>query len=80
MNLLKLYYQNGRKKEQDPVISKSKLVALVKAAKLQVTLSEINSFVAMCSELEIVTGTRNRKVYNVDYEKAKSLLEINQGE
>jgi hypothetical protein len=80
MNLLKLYYQNGRKKEQDSVIAKSKLVALVKAAKLQVTLSEVNSFVAMCSELEIVTGTRNRKVYNVDYEKAKNLLEINQGE
>ena len=77
LNLLKLYYQNGRKREQDPVISKSKLVALAKAAKLQATLSEINSFVALCSELEIVSGSRTKKAYNVDYEKAKNLLEVN---
>jgi ABC-type multidrug transport system fused ATPase/permease subunit len=77
LNLLKLYYQNGRKKEADPALTQSKMVALVKASKLSVTQSEIFSFIALCSELEIVTGTRKKKVYNVDYEKAKGLLEVN---
>jgi hypothetical protein len=77
LSLLKLYYQNGRKKEQDPAISKSKLVALAKAAKLQATVSEINSFATLCDELDIVSGSKTKKLYNVDYEKAKNLLEIN---
>jgi len=77
LNLLKLYYQNGRKKEQDPVISKTKLVSLAKAAKIQATVSEINSFVTLCDELEIVSGSKTKKLYNLDYEKAKNLLEIN---
>lgn len=75
LNLLKLYYQNGRKNEQDQVISRSKLIALARSAKLQFTNSDINSFIATCSELDIVTGTRNKKVYNVEFEKAKSLIE-----
>ena len=77
LNLLKLYYQNGRKKEQDPVVSKTKLQALVKASRLSVTTSDLNSFIALCSELEIVTGQPRKKVYNVSYEKAKSLIEDN---
>ena len=56
LRLLKLYYQNGRKKEQDPVLAKTKLIAL-------------------CSELEITSGNRRKKVYNMGYEKAKGLLE-----
>jgi hypothetical protein len=77
-NLLKLYYQNGRKKEQDPTISRSKMLSLVKAAKLSVTQSDINGFLALCSELEIVTGSRRKKVYNIDYEKAKEIIETNE--
>lgn len=77
LNLLKLYYQNGRKNEQDQVISKSKLIALARSSKLQFTNSDINAFVALCSELDITSGTRNKKVYNVEYQKAKTLLEAN---
>jgi hypothetical protein len=77
LNLLKLYYQNGRKKEQDPTISRSKLIALTKASKLNVNQTDINSFIALCSELEIVTGSRRKKVYNMDYTKAKNIIEIN---
>jgi hypothetical protein len=29
----------------------------------------------MCSELEIVTGSRRKKIYNLPYEKAKELIE-----
>lgn len=75
LNLLKLYYQNGRKNEQDQVISKSKLIALARSSKLQFTNSDVNAFVAMCSELDIISGSRNKKVYNVEYEKAKTLIE-----
>jgi hypothetical protein len=78
LSLLKLYYQNGRKKEQDPVISRSKLLALTKASKLNVSQTDINGFIALCSELEIVTGSRRKKVYNMSYEKAKTIIETNE--
>ena len=75
LRLLKLYYQNGRKKEQDPVLAKTKLVALVASQKLNCNQTDISNFIALCSELEITTGNRRKKVYNMSYEKAKGLLE-----
>jgi hypothetical protein len=75
LKLLKLYYQNGRKKEQDPVLPKSKFTSLTNNAKINCSKKDIDSFIAMCGELEIVTGSRRKKVYNVPYEKAKELLE-----
>jgi len=75
VRLLKLFYQNGRKKEQDPILAVTKLTALAKANKIGITLGEIKTFVTLCQELEIVTGTRRKKVYNVSYEKAKQLIE-----
>jgi len=48
---------------------------LAKANKIGITLGEIKTFVTLCQELEIVTGTRRKKVYNVSYEKAKQLIE-----
>jgi hypothetical protein len=75
LRLLKLYYQNGRKKEQDSVLSKSKLIALASTSKIPCNQTEINNFITLCSELEIVTGSRRRKTYNMSYEKAKVLLE-----
>ena len=73
--LLKLLYQNGRKKEQDPTISRSKMISLVGASKIPANQREINDFLALCSELEITTGQRRKKVYNMSYEKAKGLIE-----
>jgi hypothetical protein len=75
IRLLKLFYQNGRKKEQDPILAITKLTALAKANKIGITLGEIKTFITLCQELEIVTGTRRKKVYNVSYEKAKQLIE-----
>ena len=75
IRLLKLYFQNGRKKEQDPVVARTKFAALISASKISVTQTEINNFIALCSELEITSGTRRKKVYNMSYEKAKGLLE-----
>ena len=75
VRLLKLFYQNGRKKEQDPILAVTKLTALAKANKIGITLGEIKTFIILCQELEIVTGTRRKKVYNVSYEKAKQLIE-----
>ena len=75
VRLLKLFYQNGRKKEQDPILAVTKLTALAKANKIGITLGEIKTFITLCQELEIVTGTRRKKVYNVSYEKAKQLIE-----
>jgi hypothetical protein len=75
LRLLKLYYQNGRKKEQDPVLAKTKLIALTSSQKLNCNQTDINNFIALCSELEITSGSRRKKVYNMSYEKAKGLLE-----
>lgn len=75
LRLLKLYYQNGRKKEQDPVLSKSKLIALTATSKIPCTQTDISNFITLCSELEITSGARRRKTYNMSYEKAKGLLE-----
>jgi len=74
IRLLKLFYQNGRKKEQDPTISRSKMISLVGASKIPANQREINDFLALCSELEITTGQRRKKVYNMSYEKAKGEL------
>jgi hypothetical protein len=75
LKLLKLYYQNSRKKEQDPVLAKTKFVSLVSNAKVNCSKKDIDGFIAMCDELEITTGSRRKRVYNVSYEKAKKLLE-----
>jgi len=75
LRLLKLYFQNGRKKEQDQVISRSKLISLANSSKISVNQKDITSFIALCSELEITSGNRRKKVYNMSYEKAKTLLE-----
>ena len=75
IRLLKLYYQNGRKKEQDPALSKSKLIALTSTSKIPCTQTDISNFITLCSELEITSGTRRRKTYNMSYDKAKGLLE-----
>lgn len=75
LRLLKLYYQNGRKKEQDPALAKTKLIALASSQKLNCNQTDINNFIALCSELEITTGNRRKKIYNISYEKAKFILE-----
>jgi hypothetical protein len=75
LKLLKLYYQNGRKKEQDPVLAKTKFISLVSNAKINCSKKDIDGFVAMCDELEIISGSRRKKVYNLPYEKAKELIE-----
>lgn len=75
LRLLKVFYQNGRKREQDPIIAKSKLISLASTSKIPVNQKEITDFLALCSELEITSGTRRKKVYNMSYEKAKGLLE-----
>ena len=71
----KLYFQNGRKKEQDPVLAKTKLMALASSQKLNCNQKDINDFIALCSELEITSGNRRKKVYNMSYEKAKAIME-----
>jgi hypothetical protein len=76
-NLLKLYYQNGRKKSQDSAIPRTKIIALTKAAKLNISQADIDNFIVLCEELEITVGDRQKKVYNIEYEEAKELLENN---
>jgi hypothetical protein len=75
LQLLKLYYQNGRKKEGDPVVAKNKFTSLVSASKLGCTQREISDFINICSELEIIVGDGHKKIYNMGYDKAYEIIE-----
>jgi hypothetical protein len=75
IQLLKLYYQNGRKKDGDSVIAKTKFFSLVSAAKLGCTQKEMESFLNLCAELEVVVGDKRKKVYNMEYAEAYELIE-----
>ena len=71
--MLKLYYQNGRKKEGDPVISKNKFKSLLKSSNVEIRLKDIDTFLSLCSELEIVRGQRIKQL-NLSYEKAREII------
>lgn len=73
LQLLKLYYQNGRKKEGDPVISKNKFKSLLRSANIDAKLKDVDTFVSLCTELEIVRGMRTKQL-NLSYEKAKEII------
>ena len=73
LQLLKLYYQNGRRKDGDTTMSKSRFKALVRASKADIKLKDIDSFLALCAELEIIRGFRIRHI-NVTYEKAQEMV------
>ena len=76
IKLLKLYYQNGRKKEGDQTIAFSKLESLARNQKLQCYQKDIRDFIGLCTELDIVKSINRRtKEYTIPYEKAKELLE-----
>jgi hypothetical protein len=76
LKLLKLYYQNGRKKEGDQTIAFSKLESLARNQKLNCYQKDIRDFVTLCTELDIVkTINKRTKEYAIPYEKAKELLE-----
>lgn len=76
LKLLKLYYQNGRKKEGDQTIAFSKLESLARNQKLNCYQKDIRDFVGLCTELDIVkTVNKRTKEYAIPYEKAKELLE-----
>lgn len=73
LQLLKLYYQNGRKKEGDPVISKNKFKALLRSSNIDAKLKDIDTFISLCTELEIVRGMRTKQL-NLSYERAKEVI------
>ena len=75
LNLLKILYQGGRKNEYEHSISINKLKDLASGNKIQCTPKDINEFMTLCTELQIITGNKRGRVYGMSYEKAKSLLE-----
>lgn len=76
IKLIKIYYQNGRKKEGDILIPITQFKSLVALQKLNISQKEINDFVNLCNELEITKKENaKRKVYNMPYEKAKHIIE-----
>ena len=76
LQLLKLYYQNGKKQSGDPVLSFSKLLSLVKNQRMNCSQTEVKNFVVYCMELDITKEVRARKKeYQVDYQQAKQLIE-----
>jgi len=75
LQLLKLYFQAGKKNKGDQTLSISKLISIVKNQKVGCTQSEVRSFVVLCSELGIIKEVRARKKeYQVTYDEAKKLM------
>jgi hypothetical protein len=75
LQLLKLYFQAGKKSPGNPTLSISKFISIVKNQKINCTQSEARSFITLCLELDIIKDTKNRrKEYQVTYEEAKKLI------
>lgn len=75
LQLLKLYFQAGKKNKGDQTLSASKLISIVKNQKVGCTQSEVRSFIVLCTELGIIKEVRGRKKeYQVTYEEAKKLI------
>lgn len=73
--LLNLFYQKGNKKEGDQVLATSKLKSLVANQKIDARGKDVEEFITLCTELNIITvGNNKRKYYVCSYEKAKELL------
>lgn len=75
LQLLKLYFQSGKKAKGDQTLSLNKLLSIVKNQKVGCTQSEVRNFVVLCSELGIIKEVRaRRKEYQVTYDEAKKLM------
>jgi hypothetical protein len=75
LELLKLYYQNGKKQIGDQTISANKMILLVKNQKLTCTQNDLKNFIVYCSELDIIKdNTSKTKKYEVSYDVAKQLI------
>lgn len=73
--LLNLFYQKGNKKEGDQVLAATKLKSLVSNQKIDARGKDVDEFITLCTELNIITvGNNKRKYYVCSYEKAKELL------
>lgn len=75
LQLLKLYFQSGKKNPGDLTLSASKFLSIVKNQKINCTQSDARSFITLCLELDIIKDSKNkRKEYQVTYEEAKKLI------
>lgn len=78
-SLLSLLYQNGNKKEGDNVPSFVSLKSLVNVKNIRSTDKELKDFMNLCVESEIIRPiNRRRKIFNLNFEQAKQLIEKQQ--
>lgn len=76
LQLLSIVFVKGKKRKNDPLIPATKLKSAVSTQKLNITQKTIKDFYNLMDELEITKAeSRRRKVYNVDYETAKKLMQ-----
>lgn len=80
IKLLKLFYQKGRKKEGDITLTKNKLVSLVFSSKVNCSKKDIDNFITLCIELDVITNSKRNKTYLLSYDKAYELLESQEWE
>lgn len=76
LTMLKIYYHNGTKKDGDPCPSNTKFTSLVKLQSLDVKQQDIQNFVNLLNELQIIQiKSKKHKVFAITYEKALDLLQ-----
>jgi len=75
LNLLKVYYHNGTRREGDPCPPNTRFHSLVKLQGLDVRLQDIASFLDLLSELQIIqTKNKKSKSFVCSYQKAVDLI------
>lgn len=76
LQLLKIYYHNGTKRDGDVCPPTSKFTSLAKTQVPDIRTQDITNFLNLLSELQ-VTQTKNKKnkTFTVSYDKAMQLIE-----
>lgn len=75
LNLLKIYYHNGTKREGDPCPSNSRFGSLVRLQATDAKTADINNFLNLLVELQITQSkNKKQKLFQCNYQKAIELI------
>lgn len=77
LKLLRIFYQDGRRKKDEEIISMDKFSAACSMQNIDVDKTDLNNFLQLCFDLGILQRRKdnNEAFYVLDYNESKTLLE-----
>jgi hypothetical protein len=77
LKLLRIFYQDGRRKKDEEIISLDKFAASCSMQNIDVNKTDLNNFLQLCFDLGILQRRKdnNEAFYVIDYMEAKQLIE-----